>query len=251
MIALIGSGNVATWVAQRLRNSKEFAIAQVYSRHLEHAQWLADQVGAVAIDDFRKLDPSCEAYVFTLKDDAYPEALKEIPFQMRAAVHTAGTVSSGMLASYAEHYGVLYPLQTFTKSMDMVDMTVPLCVDAQGFGTAESRLMQLARELSPDCCLMDEKQRAVVHLAAVFACNFSNAMCGAADHIMCKHGLDYKILLPLLRQTIAKLESLPPAKAQTGPAVRRDYSVMEKHLSMLDEDEIMLYERISDYIMKH
>lgn len=251
MIALLGSGNVAHWLAQRLRNSKEFPIAQVYSRHLDNAKELAQKIGAQAIDDLNALNPDCEVYVFSLKDDAYAEVLQSLPFELPLAVHTAGTVSQSVFAGHARHYGVIYPLQTFSKSMDMTDFQVPLCVERDMTGDDFDKVMRLAAELSETRYEISEAQRGVLHLAAVFACNFSNAMACVADGILKDSGMKLDMLMPLMQQTLDKLKIMSPAQAQTGPAARADKTVMEKHINALPTAELQaLYRSISEYIMK-
>lgn len=252
MIALIGSGNVAHWVAQRLRNSKEFPIAQVYSRHIGNAQELAQKIEAQAIDDLKALNPACDVFVFSLKDDAYEEMLSLLPFELPLAVHTAGTVSQSVFAGHARHYGVLYPLQTFSKTMDMTGLQVPLCMECNMAGDDCDKVVRLAAELSDTRYSISESQRGVLHLAAVFACNFCNAMACVADEILKGDGMNLDMLMPLMQQTLDKLKTMSPAQAQTGPAARADKSVMEKHIEALPTAELQrLYRSISEYIMKN
>lgn len=250
MITLIGAGNVAHWIVQQLRGSKEFPIGQIYSRKLEHAAMLAEKVGAQAIDDLGKLDPTSEIYVFSVKDDAYPAVLSSIPFELPVAIHTAGAVSQDIFHGKARHYGVLYPLQTFSKAADLQTIRVPLCIEDNALGAQRDKVMRLASELSGIQYAITEEQRAVLHLAAVFACNFSNAMARAAETILNKEHLDFKMLHPIMQQTLSKLDTMSPKEAQTGPAVRRDNHTMEKHLQMLPSDELKtIYRQISQYIM--
>lgn len=251
MIALIGSGNVATWVASKLAGSKEFAIGQVYSRNLDHARALADRVGAEAIDDLRKLNPACDVFLFALRDDAYPDILKEVPFRMPLALHTAGSVSQHIFKQYADAYGVVYPLQTLSKTMDFSAVKVPLCVEGDHLGDHQDKVTRLVAELSDLHCEMTEKQRAVAHLAAVFACNFSNALCGIADELLQQEGFSLELLMPLMEQTLDKLKTMSPAEAQTGPAARRDTVVMGRQMMALSDPRMReVYEALSAYIME-
>ena len=116
MITLVGSGNVATWMAQRLQGSSRFPITQVYSRKLENARRLADMSGTEAIDDIKALNPDNQIFIFALADSAYESVLPQLPFRLPLAFLTSGTVSCQCLKDYADRYGVIYPLQTFTKS---------------------------------------------------------------------------------------------------------------------------------------
>lgn len=251
MITLIGSGNVATWIAQRLQGNPRFPITQVFSRHLEHAQTLADLLNAEAIEDIRKLNPDNQIFIFALADKAYDEILPLLPFKLPLAFTTSGTVSCQCLKDYAEQYGVIYPLQTFTKSQDMRKLEAPLCLESDFAGEHKTLMWELARELSPTCYEVSEAQRAKMHVAAVFACNFSNAMYQIAYKLLKENGLPFEILLPVLRQTVEKVSQMTPAEAQTGPAVRGDVNVMRAQISTLSDDRLKeLYRLVSELIME-
>lgn len=251
MITLIGSGNVATWIAQCLQGNPRFPITQVFSRHLEHAQTLADLLNAEAIEDIRKLNPDNQIFIFALADKAYDEILPLLPFKLPLAFTTSGTVSCQCLKDYAEQYGVIYPLQTFTKSQDMRKLEVPLCLESDFAGEHKTLMWELARELSPTCYEVSEAQRAKMHVAAVFACNFSNAMYQIAYKLLKENGLPFEILLPVLRQTVEKVSQMTPAEAQTGPAVRGDVNVMRAQISTLSDDRLKeLYRLVSELIME-
>ena len=251
MITLIGSGNVATWIAQRLQGNPRFPITQVFSRHLEHAQTLADLLNVEAIEDIRKLNPDNQIFIFALADKAYDEILPLLPFKLPLAFTTSGTVSCQCLKDYAEQYGVIYPLQTFTKSQDMRKLEVPLCLESDFAGEHKTLMWELARELSPTCYEVSEAQRAKMHVAAVFACNFSNAMYQIAYKLLKENGLPFEILLPVLHQTVEKVAQMTPAEAQTGPAVRGDVNVMRAQISTLSDDRLKeLYRLVSELIME-
>lgn len=251
MITLIGSGNVATWIAQRLQGNPSFPITQVFSRHLEHAQTLADLLNAEAIEDIRKLNPDNQIFIFALADKAYDEILPLLPFKLPLAFTTSGTVSCQCLKDYAEQYGVIYPLQTFTKTQDMRALEVPLCLESDFAGEHKTLMWELARELSPTCYEVSEAQRAKMHVAAVFACNFSNAMYQIAYKLLKENGLPFEILLPVLHQTVEKVSQMTPAEAQTGPAVRGDVNVMRAQISTLSDDRLKeLYRLVSELIME-
>lgn len=251
MVTLVGSGNVATWMAQRLQRSQRFPVTQVYSRTLEHAQRLAALSHAEAISDISMLNPDNQIFVFALADNAYAELLPKLPFRLPTAILTSGTVSCQCLREHADTFGVVYPLQTFTKSQDMRGLDVPLCIESDAFGAKKETVWSLARELSPKCYEVSEAQRARMHVAAVFACNFSNAMYRIAYELMEERNLPFEILLPSLRQTVAKLSVMTPAEAQTGPAVRRDTNVMRTQMDALDDERLKeLYRMMSEIIME-
>ncbi len=249
MIALIGSGNVAAWMVHRLRDSQEFRIGQVYSRNLDHARRIADRVGAEAIDDIGQLSPEASLYLFSVADDAYGELLPRIPFTMPVALHTAGSVSQRVFEDYAWEYGVLYPLQTFSQDTVYEGLQVPVCLETDHLRASLDKVERLATTLSDRCCRMSEQQRAVAHLAAVFACNFPNAMFTIADDILKNNGMSLDLLRPLMQQTLDKLDTMSPREAQTGPAKRGDAAVMRAQRNSLSDSSVReIYDLISRYI---
>lgn len=251
MVTIVGAGNVATWMAQRLQGSNQFPVTQVYSRHIENAESLAALSGAQAIDDIRQLDVDNQMVVFALADNAYEELLPKLPSRIPAAFITSGTVSCQCLKDFSDAYGVIYPLQTFTKSQDMRMLEVPLCLESDFVRDRKDAMWELARELSPLCYEVSEEQRARMHLAAVFACNFSNAMYDVAYNLLTEKNIPFDVLMPVLRQTVNKLTTMTPKEAQTGPAVRRDVNVMRAQLAELDDERLReLYRLISEMIFE-
>lgn len=59
-------------------------------------------------------------------------------------------------------------------------------------------------------------------------------------------------MLPLLEQTVDKLHKLSPSEAQTGPAVRNDFKVINAHLEMLDSKPRLrtLYQELTSQIIE-
>ncbi len=248
-VTIIGSGNVASWMAYIL-NKNAVCVNQVYGRNPATAAQVAALCHAEPVSCLADLRPDSDYYIFSLKDDAYGEVLSAMPFTMPCAVHTAGSLPQSVLESCARHYGVMYPFQTISKTADFEQLKVPLCIE--GKDEESLRLIRhLACQLSPQVNEMDGGQRAVLHVAAVFACNFSNALYDMAYQLLTSAGIDWQVMLPLLQQTIDKTASMTPKKAQTGPAVRNDKSIMEKHLQRLPSEEMrQVYKMLSDYIIK-
>jgi hypothetical protein len=76
-------------------------------------------------------------------------------------------------------------------------------------------------------------------------------MYALSARLLQEHGLPFDAMLPLIDETAHKVHELSPHQAQTGPAIRRDTKVMDKHLTMLaNEPKIKeLYQMISNSIM--
>ena len=149
-------------------------------------------------------------------------------------VHTAGSMDKEVFAPYTARYGVFYPMQTFSKERETDFDDIPIFVEANHTDDTE-RLQKLAGRLSTKVYEATSEQRKYLHLAAVFACNFSNHLYALCDRILSEHGLSFETMLPLIRETAAKVADMPPAQAQTGPAIRYDKNVIDKQMALLSD----------------
>lgn len=230
-IVFLGSGNVATHLAQAL-DALGHEILQVYSRTLGNARILADKVGAAPTDRIEELSHEAHLYIFSLKDDALAGVINAMPHTRGIWVHTAGSISIDLFAPRAKSYGVLYPLQTFSRDREVHFKQVPFFIE--GSDDEITRVLEeLALSLSENVHRLDSERRAVIHLAAVFACNFTNHMYALAEEIIDEQKIPFEVLKPLVSETAHKVMEMSPRDAQTGPAVRYDEKVMQAHLDRI------------------
>ena len=251
-IVLIGAGNVATHLGLAFQ-AKGYEIVQVYSRTEESAKDLAERLQVPYTISLEEVSANADLYIVAVKDAALQEVIPSLVKGREDAlfVHTAGSISMDVWKGCARRYGVFYPMQTFSK-LRMVDFSsVSFFVEASGSNELVF-LKELAMSLSPKVYEASSEQRRYLHLAAVFACNFTNHMYALSASLLEKQGLPFDAMLPLIDETARKVHELPPVQAQTGPAIRRDENVMDKHLAMLSEEPVMreIYEKISKNIQE-
>lgn len=199
-------------------------------------------------DEIRR---DADLYIVALKDAVLRQLAPVLVKGREQAlfVHTAGSMSMDLWKGLVKRYGVLYPMQTFSKQREVDFNTVPFFIEASA--PAEVELLRMvAVRLSPKVYEVTSGQRRYLHLAAVFACNFANHMYALSSHILEKQGIPFEVMLPLIDETAGKVHELSPTQAQTGPAVRYDENVISKHLEMLADEESLqeLYEKISKSI---
>ncbi len=231
---MIGSGNLATHLAGAL-HAAGHRMMGVYSRTETHAQRLADALQCPAFTSLKNV-PDADVYIFAVKDDALGGLICELVSPPQALLlHTAGSVPMEVFKGKAERHGVLYPLQTFSRERAVCFREIPCFIEASTEEALHS-LKQLAESVSGRVEVLDSEKRRHLHLSAVFACNFVNHCYDVAWQLLQQQQLDPGALLPLIDETARKVHNLAPAQAQTGPAVRWDTSVMNRHLSLLGED---------------
>lgn len=250
-IIIIGAGNLATSLGVALKQAGNVPLA-VWSRTVESASLLGNRLGCFYSNDISQL-PDAGIVIISVADAALPEIAAEVAgrYPHSLVLHTAGSISMEMLQSVGcSRYGVFYPMQTFSKARCVDFTTVSTFVE--GCNSEVTELIRaIAAKIGSRCYDATSKQRRYLHLAAVFACNFSNAMYAMSAQILQKEGLPFEAMLPLIEETANKVHHLAPNEAQTGPAARGDKSVMDAHLAMLDGDLKSMYKYVSKYIINN
>ena len=247
---MIGAGNLATNLAKAL-HSAGHDIIEVYSRTRVSADALAMQVEALPTDNIETLGRDADIYILALKDSVLADIIPSLCSDRSDAVfvHTAGSVSIDIFKGHAVRYGVLYPMQTFSKSRIVDFSVIPVFLEASDSYTM-TMLEDLAASVSNDVRHLDSPSRRYLHLAAVFACNFANHCYALAADMVEMSGMTFDCLLPLIDETARKVHQLPPAKAQTGPAVRFDRNVIDSQSRLLDSSPMsqQIYKLMSESI---
>ncbi len=248
LITLLGAGHVATQLGQAMLDCGH-TFNQVYSRTASAAALLAGRMRAEPVFAPEAVTNGSDLYVCALKDDALETVLKRLNLNSPTLVHTSGSLPLSVLAAYAPAYGVLYPLQTFSKTRTVDVARVPIFLEASDEKTLDM-LTRLAGQLSRTVHVLSSDDRAELHLAAVFACNFVNHLYGLAGDILNRKQLPFEYLLPLIDETAAKVHEMDPDAAQTGPAVRYDNQIIGKHLGRLAENPELaqIYRILTDSI---
>ena len=245
-IILVGSGNVATHLGIALQNCN-YKIVQVYSRSIENAKKLAQKLNTNFTNDLTQLK-TADLIIVSVNDDAISTVLSKL--KNTAIVHTSGSIGIDVFEPNFSDFGVFYPLQTFNKDIELTISEIPFCIEGNS-KTFEKELIEIAKNLSSNVITMNSTQRKQLHIAAVFACNFSNHMYSIADDLLTEKDIDFKILLPLIKQTIAKLNTNKPKAVQTGPAKRKDIKIIQEHINLIQQEDIKeLYQKMSNSIIK-
>jgi predicted short-subunit dehydrogenase-like oxidoreductase (DUF2520 family) len=251
-IAIIGTGNVAWHLAPALENAGH-TVTEISSRDIHRAEKITAQLYATASkNDLDFSESEAELFILAVSDHAIPEIADSIILPEESIlVHTSGSMSLGILDySSATYTGIFYPLQTFSKSRKTDFEDVPFLLESED-PSALQKLKNLAKSLSPDHYVVKSEDRQALHIAAVFASNFTNHMLRLSQDIMARQGLDFEMLKPLIIEQISKSLEIGTKKAQTGPAVREDINTLDLHYKFLQYREQMaeIYKLISQDII--
>jgi predicted short-subunit dehydrogenase-like oxidoreductase (DUF2520 family) len=245
---MIGAGNVATNLAVALFK-KGFTISQIISKHKKSASLLAKKVNASFTDSIDIIDKAADIYFLCVNDDSIETVFNLVTLKEKTIIHTSGSVDIKAIANIENNYGVFYPLQTFTKDKTVSFKNIPIFIEGDKRNTAK-QLNALASQISKNVQHANSETRLHIHLAAVFANNYTNHLLVIAQKILKEKNCSLSILYPLIDETIQKAMKYNPAKIQTGPAKRGDKTTMNKHLKLLEKhsDFKKIYQVLSSSI---
>lgn len=229
-VAIIGLGKVAQHLASAFDASPKINLTQIYSRKSPDSIIPTTTQIINNLIDLKDAD----IYIIAVSDSAIAEVSSEIDFINKFVVHTSGTMPLTAI-NRKNKRGVFYPLQTFSKNKIVDFTTIPICLESEDDKDYEV-LQTVAKAISESVYKIDSQQRKALHVAAVFANNFTNHLYSEAAAICKNNNVPFDILKPLITETAAKVQFLHPTEAQTGPAIRGDQSTIDEHLRFLKDD---------------
>ena len=231
-IVILGAGNVGTNLHHALELKGVNAI-------LHSSRQLGDL-------------PDADCYIYAVADNALREVVSTVHAPKALHLHTSGTMPVEVFGEDKPHAGVLYFFQSFSKSSLIDDWSgIPVFIEGKNIDDIAA-IYTLAQMLSNHIYECSQRDRERLHVAGVFVNNFTNLMYCMAKDILSDTQIPFASLLPLIDQTAAKVHSLAPKDAQTGPAKRHDENVMAHHLEVLkNQEQKEVYQLLSRLIAKN
>lgn len=246
-VVIIGAGGVATSLTSALKNKTE--IVQIFSRSIKNARRLAEEIdNCQPIDNLSLLEKNADVYIISVKDDVITDVINQTDDSGALWLHTSGSTSINVFSGKRKRFGVLYPMQSFSKELIVDFKKVHLFIEGNN-DLVLNEISKFATILSPHIHNCSSEDRIYLHIAAVFACNFANYMWTLSSEVLSKAGIEFKSILPLIKSTVDKLDTLSPKESQTGPAARHDERIVANHESMLNGEKKEIYSLLSRMIM--
>ena len=248
-ITFIGSGNIA-WHLSNILQRNGHEIVEVWSKSEKNARLLSSKLNCNIISSLSDLK-STDLIIISVKDDVILDVLNKIEKSNTPIAHTSGSVGTDVFKN-RENFGVFYPIQSFNKNIDVNFNKTPICIESNN-SELEKTLISLANSISNSVHILNSKQREQLHIAAVFASNFTNHMMSISEQILISNKMNFDLLKPLIRNTFEKIKNNHPKDVQTGPAKRKDYLIIKKHLESLEDydDLKIIYSKISNHIISN
>jgi predicted short-subunit dehydrogenase-like oxidoreductase (DUF2520 family) len=251
-LSIIGAGNLSWHLAQALdRNG--VPIAEVYSRSIERAKKLVKKLySAKAVNSLDFSRSVSDLFIIAVPDQAIAQVVADLEVPANAmVVHTSGAQPLSLLDKFYGRSGVFYPLQTFSIEKTVNFKEVPICIESAAKPVLDAMAF-VGYAISRKIYHLSTEERLGLHVAAVFACNFTNQLIRMSEQILEKSGMEISFLAPLVQETIDKAFAKGPRLAQTGPASRNDQNTILEHLSYLQQhpDFVEIYARLSQLIQE-
>jgi predicted short-subunit dehydrogenase-like oxidoreductase (DUF2520 family) len=232
-IVIIGSGNVAAILGRKFIAAGH-KIVQIISRNASAASELAYEWDTESTNYRSVINKNADVYIIAVSDTALEELVSDLKLPGKVVAHTAGSVSKEVLKNVTTHYGVFYPLQSLRKEVSNLP-DIPVFFEGSD-KTSTNTLQKLAQSISFEKPVAaGTEDRLKLHVAAVMVNNFTNHLYVLAEKYCRKEGIDFHQLLPLIKETVERLETTSPAETMTGPAIRNDQETIKKHIELLND----------------
>ncbi|MBZ4191765.1 Rossmann-like and DUF2520 domain-containing protein [Niabella beijingensis] len=250
-IVIIGSGNVAAVLGRKLVRAGH-QIVQIYGRNAAAASELAYEWNTESTNYTSLIIKTADVYLIAVADAAIAPVAADLRLKDKVVAHTAAAVPMEVLKNCTENYGVFYPLQSMRKQQENIP---ELTIYTEASNAAAKKILdQLAASITTGPVqTADLDKRARLHVAAVFANNFTNYLFDLAESFCKKEGIDFHELLPLVQNTVERLAGESPSQMQTGPAARKDGETIQRHRELLKEypEHLSVYNFLTEALMCH
>jgi predicted short-subunit dehydrogenase-like oxidoreductase (DUF2520 family) len=246
-VVVIGSGNVAQHLISAFQNESSINLVQVFARNKSSLDHLIDATKITS--DYDKIKDA-DLYIISVSDDVIKNVSQSLPFKNKLVAHTSGSVAMENLSD-DNRKAVFYPLQTFSKNKEINFRVIPICVETQ-YKSDLQLMLDFAKIISNEIFEINSEQRKSLHIAAVFVSNFVNHLYKLGNDICRENNVPFEILKPLISETANKVQLIAPREAQTGPAIRKDTTTINKHLAQLkNKNQQDIYKLITKSIIDH
>lgn len=216
-------------------------LGKLLQKTLERAGY--DQISVVKKDDEILF---LNDFIFiTVPDESIRTVIEEIGdsgliLKDKTIAHCSGAVGLDVFNDLARSkiaFGCFHPMMAITESSNSFDgITFDVC----GNDEFISGITPLADDLNAEIIVVNEEEKAKLHVAAVITSNYLVTLIGLAQELFKDSELDEKqlrkSLLPLMESVLNNMQDQTPEKALTGPISRRDLTTLNVHSQLLVEN---------------
>lgn len=221
-IAIVGAGHAGSFFAN-VFDSHSYEISLFARKPISPARDIKQLFAG--IENF-------EAVLLCVSDDAIAKVSAQLKPSKAVVIHCSGAIDINEIDAKHNRRGVLYPLMSLKNPEAITISSIPFCLESNKEDSM-TLMVDLVKSAGAPWFPVDSAERSHLHLAAVLVHNFTNHLYHLAQEGLNEVGLDFKILMPLIESSVAKLHFHNAKELQTGPALRHDESTIKKHLSSI------------------
>ena len=241
-IAFIGAGRLASGLAMAL-SVRGIPVLAVASRSTGSARSLAARSPGCRVMEAQQAVDAANLVFVTVPDDAIAGIAAQLHWRAgMAVVHCSGATELDALAPVAAagaRVGGFHPLQTFTDPEAALASLSGCTISVEAEPPLLDTLQQLAAAIGCRSIRLPAGCRARYHASGGYASQFVNVLLREATDIWKTFGISeadaVSALLPLLKGTIASIESAGVAQGMPGPVSRGDVGTVKRHVEGLAE----------------
>lgn len=242
-IGFVGAGRLGTALALALEQHAGIGVHAVASANPASAARMAARLRRCDALAAQQVAERCDLVFVTTPDGAIEPTVAALRWRAGGAVvHCSGATEVDSALAHALACGAaaggFHPMQTFADP-DAAARSLPGCTVTIEAADArlDARLVAIAERLGCAPNRLPRGMRARYHAAAGFGSQFVNVLFAEAARVFASWGASeaetVRALLPMVRGTLAAIESAGIAGGMPGPVSRGDVATVEKHVAAL------------------
>ncbi len=242
---IVGCGRAGRTFARVFHQAHAFLVQDLFDINPAAARACAQFAEAGApVRRLAQMRPA-QVWLIGTPDRQIAQAAAEVVAQAPIAkgnviVHMSGATSSLDLASAIEqgaHAGSFHPIKTFADPGHAAGSFAGTYVALEGDKKALKILRAALRKAGGRVFEIESRNKALYHAGSVMVCNYLCALLEAG--LRCYDGAGirletaYKLMEPLVRETVDNVFRVGTVRALTGPVARGDDAVVVRQLESL------------------
>ena len=262
-IGFIGPGKVGVSLG-RYFTHKGIKLSGFYGRNFETTKQAADITKSTFYDNIQDIIKESDILFITTPDDIISiidSELSQFDLKYKSICHTSGSLKSNVLCNAKISGALIYsihPMFAFSSKDTNINELQNIYFSIEGDTLENSALDEnindLLKIIGNKFFFRSKETSSVYHLANVFVSNLTLSLLEIGTGYLKQLGLNEEdainALKPLMQGNVDSIYKKGFVNSLTGPVFRGDITTIEKHLSVLEEQDKDLYKILSLNLLK-
>lgn len=260
-IGIVGAGRVGSSVAKYISlQVPQHSLSGFYSRDYSKTLESADFCKTKAYTSLNDLVMSSDTLFIATQDCEIGnvwECIDKDLIKNKFIGHFSGSLSSDVFDGaecYGAYTGSVHPMYAFSDRFSSYEKLDSVVFTAEGCNEFLENVVPVFKQCGNTVSVIDKNKKALYHASASMASNHLIGLLGAVVDMLLQCGFEkedaYKLLTPLMKNNLENALQNGVEYALTGPVERGDIYTVEKHLSVLDNEQTQLYKQLAKQVVK-